>query len=168
MISIKSLIRAGLVASLLASLPLAPASAQEFSESHLAAAKAAAISSPMAQEFNNLLPFLAQRVQNRLVSLRPDLHEVIAKTVQDVALRLAARRGDLDNAVALIWARAFTEDELNEIAAFYTSEVGKKFVSLGPSLGQQTVQTASNWSNRVGEELLDKAREELKKQGHEL
>ena len=54
------------------------------------------------------------------------------------------------------------------IAAFYTTEVGKKFVSVGTSLGQQTVQTASNWSNRVGEEMLDKTREELKKQGHEL
>jgi hypothetical protein len=168
MISIRSLIRAGLFASLVAGLPLAPATAQEFSESHLAAAKAAAVASPMAQEFNNLLPFLAQRVQNRLVSLRPDLHEVISKTVQDVALRLAARRGDLDSATALIWAREFTEDELNEIAAFYNSPVGKKFVGLGAKLGQQTVQTASNWSNRVGEELLDKAREELKKQGYEL
>jgi hypothetical protein len=168
MISIKSLIRAGLFATLLAGLPLAPATAQEFSESHLAAAKEAAIASPMAQEFNNLLPFLSQRVQNRLVSLRPDLHEVIAKTVQDVALRLAARRADLDNAVALLWAREFTEDELNQIVTFYTSEVGKKFIGLGAKLGQQTVQTASNWSNRVGEELLDKTREELKKQGYEL
>ena len=168
MISIRSLIRAGLLASMVASLPLASASAQEFSESHLAAAKAAAVASPMGQEFNNLLPFLSQRVQNRLVSLRPDLHEVIAKAVQDVALRLASRRADLDNAEALIWARAFTEDELTQIATFYNSEVGKKFVSVGTSLGQQTVQTASNWSNRVGEELLDKAREELKKQGHEL
>ena len=168
MISIKSLIRAGLFATLLAGLPLASATAQEFSDSQLAAAKAAAVASPMAQEFNNLLPFLAQRVQNRLVSLRPDLHEVISKTVQEEALRLASRRADLDSAVALLWAREFTEDELKQIAAFWESDVGKKFVSVGTKLGQQTVQTASNWSNRVGEELLDKSREELKKQGYEL
>lgn len=168
MISIRSLIRAGLFASLVASIPLAPATAQEFSESHLAAAKAAAVASPLAQEFNTVLPYLAHRVQNRLVALRPDLHEVIAKTVQEVALRLAARRADLDNAAALLWAREFSEEELNTIAEFYNSDVGKKFVQLGPKLGQQTVQTVQNWSNRVGEELLDKAREELKKQGHEL
>lgn len=168
MISIRSLIRVGLFATLIASHPIASATAQEFSESQLAAAKAAAISSPLAQEFNTVLPYLAQRVQNRLVSLRPDLHEAIAKAVQDVALRLTARRADLDNAAALLWARVFTEEELNAIAAFYNSDVGKKFVELGPKLGQQTVQTVQNWSNRVGEELLDKSREELKKQGHEL
>jgi uncharacterized protein len=88
--------------------------------------------------------------------------------VQDVALRLAARRADLDNAAALLWAREFSEEELTQIAEFYGSDVGKKFVKLGPELGRQTVQTVQNWSNRVGEELLDKAREELKKQGHEL
>jgi hypothetical protein len=168
MISIRSLIRAGLVASLVASLPVASATAQEFTESHLAAAKSAAVASPMAQEFNTVLPFLASRVQNRLVSLRPDLHEAIAKAVQDVALRLASRRADLDNAAALLWAREFSEEELTQIAEFYGSDVGKKFLKLGPELGRQTVQTVQNWSNRVGEELLDKAREELKKQGHEL
>jgi hypothetical protein len=41
-------------------------------------------------------------------------------------------------------------------------------VNLGPQLGQATIQAVQNWSNRVGEELLDKSREELKKQGHEL
>ena len=29
-------------------------------------------------------------------------------------------------------------------------------------------ETVDNWSSRVGEELLDKSREELKKQGYEL
>jgi hypothetical protein len=168
MISIRNLFRAGLVASMVSGTAMTSALAQEFSEAHMAAAHLAATSTPLAQEFDSVLPLLSQRVQNRLISLRPDLHEVITKTVQDVAIRLAARRTDLDNAAALVWARAFTEEELKQIAAFYTSPVGKKFVELGPQLGQTTVQTVQNWSNRVGEELLDKSREELKKQGYEL
>ena len=166
MTSIRNLFSAGLIA--IACTAMAPAWAQEFSESHLAAARLAASNTPLSKDFDTVLPLLSQRVQNRLISIRPDLHEVISKTVEEVALRLAARRVDLDNAAALLWARAFTEEELNEIAAFYTSPVGKKFVDLGPQLGQATVQTVQNWSSRIGEELLDKSREELKKQGHEL
>jgi hypothetical protein len=166
MTSIRNLFSAGLI--VIACTASAPAWAQEFSESHLAAAHIAASNTPLSKDFDTVLPLLSQRVQNRLISIRPDLHEVISKTVQEVALRLAARRADLDNSAALLWARAFTEEELNEIAAFYTSPVGKKFVDIGPQLGQATIQTVQNWSNRVGEELLDKAREELKKQGHEL
>jgi len=111
---------------------------------------------------------LSQRVQDRLIRLRPDLHQVISDTVQGVALKLVARRADLDSAAALIWARAFTEEELEEIAAFYTSPVGKKFMEVSAKLGTDTVQVVQNWSNRVGEELLDKSREELKKLGHDL
>jgi hypothetical protein len=168
MTSIRNLLCAGLVAASAALAALVPTAAQEFSESHLAVAKVVTANTPLSKDFETVLPLLSQRVQNRLISLRPDLHEVISKTVQEVALRLAARRTDLDNAAALLWARAFTEEELSDIAAFYTSETGKKFVNLGPQLGQATIQTVQNWSNRVGEELLDKAREELKKQGHEL
>lgn len=165
---ILNFIRAGLVASAIAGLSVTSVSAQELSESHLAAAERASSNAPLSKDLDTVLPLLAQRVQTRLISLRADLHQAITETVQSVALRLAVRRADLDSAVALVWARMFTEEELDAIAAFYTSPVGKKFVELGPQLGSATIQTVDNWSSRVGEELLDKSRDELKKQGHEL
>lgn len=168
MISIRTFFSAGLITAAIVLLPVPQTVAQEFSESHLAAAREAAIHSPIAQEFDQVLPMLSQRVQDRLIRLRPDLHQVISDTVQGVALKLVARRADLDSAAALIWARAFTEEELEEIAAFYTSPVGKKFMEVSAKLGTDTVQVVQNWSNRVGEELLDKSREELKKLGHDL
>jgi uncharacterized protein len=168
MISFRTLIRTGLVASAIACLSAVLSSAQEFSESQLDAAKRASTNAPLSKDLDTVLPLLAQRVQTRLISLRPDLHAEISDTVQEVALRLAGRRADLDNAIALAWARTFTEEELEQIAAFYTSPAGRKFVDVGPELGSITIQTVENWSSRVGEELLDKSREELRKQGHEL
>lgn len=167
MISIRSLIRTGLVATAIVSLSVI-SSAQEFSESQLDAAKAASSAAPLSKDLDTVLPILVQRVQTRLISLRPDLHAEISSAVQDVALKLAARRADLDSAIALIWARIFTEDELNQISEFYNSSVGKKLVEMGPEIGATTIQSVDNWSSRVGEELLDKSREELKKRGYEL
>lgn len=167
MISIRTLIRTGLVAMTVVSLS-ALSSAQEFSETQLDAAKRASSSAPLSKDLDTVLPILVQRVQTRLISLRPDLHAEITSVVQGVALNIATRRADLDSAIALVWARMFTEDELNQIAEFYNSPVGKKFVEMGPEIGATTIQTVDNWSSRVGEELLDKSREELKKQGYEL
>lgn len=164
---IRTLFRIGLVATAVACLS-AVSSAQEFPESHLDAARRASSSAPLSRDLDTVLPLLAQRVQNRLVSLRPDLHSQIVDTVQAVALELAARRADLDSAIALAWARMFSEEELEAIAEFYRSPVGKKFVEVGPELGSITIQTVENWSSRVGEELLDKSREELTQQGHEF
>lgn len=164
---IRTLIHACLIASAIVCLPVATF-AQEFTESHLDAAKRASTNAPISKDLDTVLPLLAQRVQTRLVSLRPDLHAVINETVQNVALELVARRADLEDAIALAWARIFSEDELEEIAAFYDSPTGKRFVEIGPELGTTTLQTVDNWSSRVGEEMLDKSRAELKKQGHEL
>jgi hypothetical protein len=167
MIAIRTLIRIGLVVTTIVSLS-ALSSAQEFSETQLDAAKRASSAAPLSKDLDTVLPILVQRVQTRLISLRPDLHAEITAVVQEVALKLAARRADLDSAIALVWARMFSEDELNQIAEFYNSPVGKKFVEMGPEIGATTIQTVDNWSSRVGEELLDKSREELKKQGYEL
>jgi len=168
MTSFRTLLRAGLIASAMMTFAAAPASAQEFSEAHMAAAREAATNSPLAKEFDQVLPMLAQRVQDRLIRMRPDLHSQITDVVQKTALDLAVRRVDLDNAAALVWARTFTQEELEAIAAFYTSPAGKKFQEVSGPLGQNTVQAVQNWSNRVGEELLDKSREELKKEGVEF
>lgn len=167
MTSIRTLIRPALV--LLAILSLsALSSAQEFSEAQLDAARKASSAAPLSKDLDTVLPLLVQRVQTRLISLRPDLHAEITATVQKVALGLVARRADLDNTIATAWARMFTQDELDQIAAFYNSPVGKKFVQVGPELGSMTIQAVDNWSSRVGSELLDKSREELKKQGYDL
>lgn len=167
MTSIRTLISTGLVVAAMVGFS-AVSSAQEFSESQLDAAKRASSAAPLSRDLDTVLPLLAQRVQTRLISLRPDLHTEISETVQGVALELVSRRADLDSAIALAWARVFTEDELEQIAEFYNSPAGQKFVEVGPELGSITIQTVDNWSSRVGEELLDKSREELKKQGHEL
>ena len=168
MTSFRNLIRAGLVALSMACLSPIGALAQEFTESHLAAARAAVGSSPLSANFDSILPTLVQRVQDRLIAVRPDLHESVAETVQAVALRLVARRSDLDKAAALLWARAFTEDELVAINEFYSSAVGKKFLTLGAEINSSMRQARENWQSRVGEELLDKTREDLKKLGHEF
>lgn len=168
MILIPNLVRTGVLVSAMLCLSPIHALAQEFSESHLAAAHTAATGTPLSGNFDTVLPRLVGSVQNRLISVRPDLHQEISATVQEVALRLVARRNDLDNAVALVWARAFTEEELTAIADFFASDVGKKFTALGPGIRTSTRQTVDNWSSRVGEELMDKTREDLKKDGHEF
>lgn len=141
------------------------ASAQEISASHLAAALDVVKSAKASRGFDNVLPTLAAQVTDRLIRLRPDLHKQIADTVEAAALKLAVRRNDLDSDVARLWAKQFTEDELKTIAAFYKSPAGQKFADVGSRIYAETLDAVQRWSDRVGEELLDKAREDMKGQG---
>lgn len=163
---ISKLIPFTVVAGLL--LTGAAASAQEISESHLAAAERAMTAAPQIGNFDEILPFLSVQVQNRLIRDRPDLFEPIAAAVEAAALKLSSRRADLNNDVARIWARAFSEDELNQIADFFGSPVGVKYKEAAPALGEDIVKVSQGWMNRINEELLDRTREELKKEGYEF
>jgi hypothetical protein len=157
--------RAALVAALIF-VPLASTTANaqsdEISQSHLAAALDAVRNGPDARRLDDILPGLSLQAQNQLIQLRPDLHKEIIDAVEAVALKLAPRRADLDTDLARVWARNFTEDELKAIAAFYKSPAGRKLAEVGPKVIGDTVQATRQWSNRVGEELLEKSREELK------
>lgn len=156
---------AGVVA---ATLSLTPAAAQEITPSHMNAALSAVASTAGAAAFDKVLPSLAISVEQRLIRLRPDAAAKISAAVQATALKLVARRKDMDQDVARLWARTFTEQELVQIATFLKSPAGKKYQDQGQKVITDMFQIVAQWSERVGAELLDKTKEELKKQGIEM
>ena len=160
--------RIGLSAFLVAAALSTPVAAQEVSQSHLEAAMVAVQSAGAARGFDSVLPALAERVKSRLIRIRPDLHELISTVVENVALTLTPRRVDLDRAVATVWARSFTEDELVTIAEFYKSQTGQKFADIGPRVIQDSLRSVESWSTRVGEELYEKSREALAREGYDF
>ncbi len=145
---------------------VAPAAfAQEITASHLAVALDVVKSAKASRGFDNVLPLLAEQVENKLIRVRPDLNKEIVAAVEDAALKLSSRRADLDNDVARIWAKAFTEEELQTIATFYKTSAGQKFADVGAQVVSESYQAVGHWSDRVGEELLQKSRDGLKAQG---
>ena len=161
---IGSFVRAAIVGAAL--MAVAPAAfAQEITASHLAVALDVVKSAKASRGFDSVLPLLAEQVENKLIRVRPDLNKEIVTAVEDAALKLSARRSDLDNDVARIWAKAFSEEELNTIAAFYKSPAGQKFADVGAQVVAESYQAVGHWSDRVGEELLQKSKDGLKAQG---
>ncbi len=165
---IGNFVRTAAVVAALVAVPTSSLMAQEISPSHMAAALAVINATTATQSFDTRLPQIANDVTNRLIRARPDLHQEIADTVQAIALKLVVRRQELNQDVARVYAKAFTEDELKTIAAFLKSPAGQKYQTDGPAVFRDTLQALQAWSDRVGAELLDKTREELKKQGHPL
>ncbi|MCB1487621.1 MAG: DUF2059 domain-containing protein [Bauldia sp.] len=166
MFSTRNVSRAAILA--LAVSLAAPVGAQEITQSHLDAALDALRASPASRSYDNLLPAVAEQVKSQLILMRPDLHTQISETVDEVVLTLVPRRNDLDNDLARVWAKGFTEDELVTIATFYASPAGQKFNQIGPKVISDAFKVAEGWANRVREELVEKTQEALKNQGVEF
>lgn len=156
-----------LAAGLVVMLPVV-AFAQAISDSHLTAAREAVMASKASRSFDNVLPLLSEQTQNRLIRIRPDLHAEINEVVEEITLTMAVRRDELDNDIARVWARAFTEEELVTIKAFYESSAGAKLAEIGPRVINESFAAAKGWSDRIGAELFEKAQEELADRGHEF
>lgn len=138
-----------------------PAFSQDVSESHLKAARAAVAAIHATDPFDNILPQAAAALENQLIQKNPDMQELIGKTVTEKAMALAARRADLEKEAALAYAKVFSEKELNDIAAFYSSDSGKKLLDSGPAVTRDLVKAADIWQNGVARDLAQQVGETL-------
>ena len=139
---------------LVAGMLALPAAAQEEpSESHLAAARDAVGSIRATVEFDNILLAQALNLKSQLIQANPDQQATISATVDEVALQLAGRRGDLEAEAARIYANYFTEDELRSIADFYGSTAGEKLLANGPQATRDLLQAADIWGRGIARDL---------------
>ena len=88
-----------------------------------------------------------------LIQQSPDLQDLIVNTVREKALALSSRRGDLEREAALVYARVFSEADLEAIAAFYSTEAGKKLLANGPLVAREVVKAAEIWQRGIARDL---------------
>ena len=138
-----------------------PAAAQDISDTHLSAARSVLSALRATEEFDIILPSAAQALKNELIQKNPDIQAMIIEVVDQTAFSLAARRGDLEREAATIYARAYTEAELKEIAAFYTSPTGVKLLNDSGIVTREVLRAADIWQNGVARDLAQQAGTEL-------
>jgi len=138
-----------------------PVFAQDVPESHLKAAQAAIKAIHATDGFDSILPQAAEALQSQLIQKNPDMAQMINKTVSEKALALASRRADLEKEAAIAYTKLFTEQELNDIAAFYSSNSGKKLLESGPAAMREVVKAADIWQNGIARDLAQEVGEAL-------
>lgn len=138
-----------------------PAGAQDVSDSHLQAARAAVDAIEATAQYDEILPEAAQRLKGELIQQNPNMVELIETSVNEQALELASRRGDLENEAALAYAQVFSEEELNKIAEFYNSPAGQKLLSDGPIVTREVREAAEIWRRGVVRDLSSGVNERL-------
>jgi uncharacterized protein len=144
------------------SLALTSAKAQEISESHLNAARAAIAATDATDQFDNILPNAAELLRAELLRKDPNLLDQINTVVTDKTIVLAGRRADLETEAARVYARVFTEDELKAIAAFYETPAGKKLLSDGPIVIRELIKAANIWQEGIARDLAVEVGTELR------
>ena len=129
--------------------------AQELSEDHIVAARSAITAIKSTDQFDGIIPAAAEQLKVALIRDNADLEEIISATVDEEALKIVPRRGDLEKEAAQIYAKAFTKEELIAIADFYNSAPGKKLIDTGSLVTRELIKSAEIWSSGVARDLSE-------------
>ena len=134
----------------------------------LALAKELVVLKGGAAMFDPLIPGVIQRVKQTLVPTNPQLIGPLDEVAAQLNKEYGAKRADIINEVARVYAQHFTEAELKDILAFYKSPTGRKMLAEEPKAVEQSLRAAQDWAQKFSEVVLERFRVEMKKKGYDL
>ena len=136
---------------------------QTFTESHLAAAKSVAVATKVLEPFDDILPVMMEQTNTAFIQAEPTRAEEIIEVSQQVALKLAPKRAELNENIYKAWASVFTEEELKQLAEFYSTPLGTKLRDNVPRVTGASVALAKEWQDKLSTEMVTLVQEELTK-----
>lgn len=121
-----------------------------------------------ADNFEAVIPTVMNALKPAVTAGNPkaakDWDEVAPIMIQEMA---ALKTQFLDE-ISLIYARAFTGDELKQFVAFYKTPAGMKLASQTPQLAQQTMAAGQRFGQQIAARISERMKDELRKRGNTL
>ena len=137
--------------------PARPASAQQMM-----------VAAGVARQFDAIMPLIFKQMQGLFLQQHPLHQRALREIFEAVLARMSARKQELIDEIAVLYAQRLTADEMQEITRFYSTGVGAKFVQMQPELAGQSAVIGQRWGQKLGAEVEQEVRSEAKKRGLEL
>jgi hypothetical protein len=144
----------------------APAQAQ--GSDSAAAARELVVTMQADAQLRTILPLIFQQLKPVIVQGRPEV-ERDYDAIQPLMLgAVNSRLGDFVDAIAALYARHFTADELRQLTAFYRGPVGQKFLQNMPAISQESLAMGQKLGQEIARDLQARITDELRKRGHKI
>jgi hypothetical protein len=147
---------------------LAPAAHAQSTPAAVAAAREVVELKGGVQMFDPIIVGVVEQTKGALLQTNPQLSRDLDAVSAQLRSEFAPRRDELVGEAAKFYAQRFTEQELKEIVAFLRTPAGKKMVVQEPLALDDTFNYVQQWAPRIGEDVMNRFRAEMKKKGHNL
>lgn len=135
--------------------------------SHLAIAREVALVSGITNSFDGILASFPERMRQNAVT-RPELTKDLNEVLQALKPELDLQKQQMVGTAARIYAGVMTEAELKEVAVFFKSPIGSKYLSSQPAIVERLVAEMQPWTQQVAEYVMVRVRAEMGKRGHQI
>jgi hypothetical protein len=146
----------------------------EIPTSHADAARELLTVSRTAEAFMQVLPNVMRQIGNTIISTNiaiqadPPRRTALEESLREVERQFEGDRDQMVATVALLYAARFTEAELRQLIDFYRSPLGQKYLQLTPQIANESVRSAQEWAQRLGQNAFQRVREDMRRRGHPL
>lgn len=158
---------ASVALALLAGAAAAQTAPAQPSASHLALATEVAVNSGITRSFDSVTAPLLEELRQMQVA-RPEIKKDLEEVVEMLKPEMELQKKRMVTATGRAFAAHMTEAELRDVATFFKSPVGRKYVEKQPPIFDDIMREMTNWSREVEEYVLIRAKAEMQKRGHPL
>ncbi len=148
--------------------PAAAPAPVAISDSHLAAARDVVTGSGLARTFEGIVPQIADQIRAQYSRTRPEIIKDMEDSLRPIIAELNKRTDGMITASARLYAQRIPESELKEIAAFFKSASGQKYVNSQGQILNELFTEMQVFSQTLGNVMMDLLREDLRKKNIQL
>jgi uncharacterized protein len=138
-----------------------------FAPSHVEAAREVIALSGMTRSFDAILPQFSEQIRQRAVT-RPELTKDLNEVLEALKPELELQKKEMITLAAQVFSGKLTEAELKDIATFFKSSAGEKYVETQPQVLDAMFIEMQGWTQRVAEYVMVRVRAEMGKRGHQM
>jgi uncharacterized protein len=115
-----------------------------------------------------VVPGMLTELETNVTRTRPEIKDSLRQTLRAIQPEFDKTAMQTFTSATVILASQMSEKEIVELAAFFESPVGKKYVAMEPVFLQSLSDVVAPWREKLSTDILVRAREEMKKKGVEF
>jgi uncharacterized protein len=144
--------------------PAAPAAAAP-SPAAIAAADTILGTIGLKQSIALVVPGMLSELETNVTRTRPEIKDSLRATLKTIQPEFDQSARETYVQAEAMLASQMSEQEITQVAAFFDSPAGKKYVRVTPIYIQSLGDVTGAWREKLSTDILERARAEMKKKG---
>jgi uncharacterized protein len=112
-----------------------------------------------------VVPGMMAELETNVTRTRPEIRDSLRATLKAIQPEFDQTAKQTYNEAASLLASQMSEQDITAVAAFFDSPAGKKYVEVTPVFLQKFSDVSGAWREKLSTDILERARQEMKKKG---
>jgi hypothetical protein len=112
-----------------------------------------------------VVPGMMQELETNVTRTRPEIRDSLRATLKAIQPEFDQTARQTYIQAESLLASEMSEQDITQVAAFFDSPAGKKYVEVTPVFLQNLSDVTGAWREKLSTDILERARAEMKKKG---